>query len=316
MTSADARRLLALCALRVEKQSVDWSLLARESIRQGGLDRLWRGELAEVSKVARESLPILVRGLETDADHAFDRVDAELDVAQKVGATLLTVLDDAYPANLRLIPNLPPFLFMLGGPITQADAYSVAVVGTRDATEQGLERAAQMARKLVEKNVTVVSGLAKGIDTAALDATIAAGGRTIGVIGTGITKSYPRENSDLQRQVAEHGAVVSQFWPSSGPATWTFPRRNVVMSGVSQGTVVIEASSTSGAKMQARLALEHGKLVFLVSSLVMKEEWAQKYVATRGATVVERAEEVIAKLAQPSRVHDVANTRQLTLDLV
>ncbi len=317
MTPSEARRLLALCALRVDKHSVDWSLIAREATRQGGLDRMWRGEFAEDSKVARESLSVLRQGLEADADHAYERVDRELEIAARAGATLVTVLDDdAYPANLRLVPNLPPFLFLLGGPITLADAYSVAVVGTRDASERGLDRASQMAIKLVEKGVTVVSGLAKGIDTAALTAAIASGGRTIGVIGTGITKSYPKENESLQREVAEHGAVVSQFWPTAGPATWTFPRRNVVMSGISQGTVVIEASSTSGAKMQARLALEHGKRVFLVSSLVTSQDWAKKYAEKRGAIIVERVDDVISHLAQPRRVHEVANSRQLTLDLV
>lgn len=316
MTTTDQRRLLALCALRVDRQSVDWSLIAREATRHGGVDRMLRGDLAEDSKIARQSLTILHEALATDLDRAYERVDQEIDIAARAGASLVTVLDDHYPANLRLIPNLPPFLFMLGGPIADADAYSVAVVGTRDASVAGLSRAAQMATRLVEHGVTVVSGLAKGIDTAALSAAIDAGGRTIGVIGTGITKSYPKGNEALQRDVAAHGAVISQFWPSAGPATWTFPRRNVVMSGVSQGTVVIEASHTSGAKMQARLALEHGKRVFLVSSLVMAQEWAQKYADKRGAIVVERVDDVVSHLAQPARVVDVATSRQLSLDLV
>ena len=319
MVNEEQRRLLVLCALRVGKQSVDWSLIAREAVRDGGLDRLWRGELVEESKAATESLPLLGEGLTSDAERADERVDAELRLAEAAGARLVTVLDAAdetYPVNLRLIPNLPPFLFVLGGPIIDSDIYSVAVVGTRDATDEGRQRSAAMARKLVEHDVTVVSGLAKGIDTAALRAAIDAGGRTIGVIGTGITKAYPAENKALQAEVAGHGAVVSQFWPSTGPATWTFPRRNVVMSGISQGTVVIEASQTSGAKMQARLALEHGKRVFLVSSLVSAEKWADGYARTRGAIVVERVEDVIGQLAQPERVRDVALSRQLHLDLV
>jgi DNA processing protein len=308
-------KLLALCALRADGHSVDWSLIAREAVRPDGIDRMWSGELMETSKSATTSLPLLLHALSTDVSDAQLRVEQELALAARAGATLVTILDDDYPANLRFIPNLPPFLFVLGGPITPRDAFSVAVVGTRDATAEGLSRAGQMATRLVEHGVTVVSGLAKGIDTAALTAALAAQGRTIGVIGTGITKAYPKENAELQQLVAAGGAVVSQFWPSSGPATWTFPRRNVVMSGISQGTVVIEASSTSGAKMQARLALEHGKQVFLVRSLVMSQEWARKYADRPGAVVVERVEDVVDNLAAADRVFAAANSRQLTLNL-
>lgn len=309
-------RLLALCALRSESDTVDWSLIAREAARDGGLDRLWRGEILEQSKVATRSLPVLRAALSSDVESAVERVRREMEAARSHGASLVTVLDDAYPTNLHLIPNLPPFLFVLGGPVSQDDIRSVAVVGTRDASQAGLARAEQMAIRLVENNVTVVSGLARGIDTAALRAAIEAGGRTIGVIGTGVTKAYPPENKTLQAEVAQHGAVVSQFWPTSGPTKYNFPRRNVVMSGISQGTVVIEASSTSGAKMQARLAIEHGKKVFLVSSLVLSQEWARNYATTRGARVVERAEDVIEALSQVERVQDVALSRQMTLDLV
>src|SRR5207344_2683526 len=124
----------------------------------------------------------------------------------------------------------------------------------------------------------------------------AAGSRTIAVLGTGITRCYPAENKDLAKQITRSGALVSQFWPTSPPSKYTFPRRNVVTSGISQGTVVIEASSTSGAKMQARLALEHGKKVFLVRSLVTNQQWAQTYVAKRGAIEVGDVDEVIRHL--------------------
>ena len=117
-----------------------------------------------------------------------------------------------------------------------------------------------MSRLLAGQAATVVSGLAKGIDTAAHCAALDADGRTIAVLGTGITKCYPGENRDLAEAItAGSGVLVSQFWPTSPPSRFTFPRRNVVTSGISQGTIVIEATSTSGAKMQARLALDHGK---------------------------------------------------------
>jgi DNA protecting protein DprA len=161
----------------------------------------------------------------------------------------------ATPPTLRLIYNLPPFLFIRGA-ITDADLRSVAVVGIRTASADGISRAGQLARLLAGEDVTVVSGLARGIDTAAHTAALEAGGRTIAVIGTGINRYYPAENRALADQITKRGAVASQFWPDSPPTTYTFPRRNITMSGIAQGTVVIEASSTSGAKMQARLALD------------------------------------------------------------
>jgi DNA processing protein len=187
-------------------------------------------------------------------------VQEEIDKIEHDDVRLVTVLDDSYPPTLRLIYNLPPFLFIRGA-ITDADLRSVAVVGTRKASVDGINRAGRMARLLVGEDVTVVSGLACGIDTAAHTAALEARGRIIAVIGTGINCYYPAENRALADQITKRGAVVSQFWPDSPPTAYTFPRRNVTMSGIAQGTVVIEASNTSGAKMQARIALEHDKKV-------------------------------------------------------
>jgi len=240
----------------------------------------------------------------------------ELEAAATVGARLVTVMDVGYPANLRLIPNLPPFLFYRGE-FREEDARSVAVVGTRKPSDAGTDRAARMSRLLAERDVTVISGLAKGIDTAAHRAALAAGARTIAVFGTGITQCYPAENRDLAEEIAASGALVSQFWPTRPPGRDTFPRRNVVTSGISQGTVVIEASSTSGAKMQARLAIEHGKKVFLVRSLVTSQPWANDYVQKRGAIEVGDVDEVITRLAAPERVRKATEQQtQLTLSVL
>jgi DNA processing protein len=197
------------------------------------------------------------------------------------------------------------------------DSRAVAVVGTRDATDFGRQRAAQLARLLVDHGVTVVSGLAAGIDTAAHTAALDAGGRTIAVLGTGITNCYPAANRHLAERITGAGALVSQFWPSSGPARWTFPRRNVVTSGISQGTVVIEASATSGAKMQARIALEHHKRVWLLHSLVADQPWAQTYVTTRGARQITSVDDVITDLRDADQIHETVQRRQqLTLDVL
>jgi DNA processing protein len=312
----DRHRLLTLCAIRIDGRSIDWSLLAREAQLWEGLDRLEAGSFYEDSKEARDGLPLLLQGLE-HRDDALARVDQELDLADRVGARLITVLDAEYPATLRTIFNLPPFLFVRGA-LLKEDARAVAVVGTRHASEEGIRRARRMAGLLAAKRVTVVSGLARGIDTAAHTAALAGGGRTIAVLGQGIaTPVYPAGNRDLAEQIASTGALVSQFWPSAHPASWTFPRRNIVTSGISQGTVVVEATATSGAKMQARLAIEHGKRVWLLKSLVDSQPWAQTYVARRGAIVVATVEEVIADLVDPDRLQDATSQQQqLALDVL
>ena len=306
--SDDQRRLLALCAIRSENSSIDWSLIAREAQYEDGLEYLWNGNIKESSAAAAKSLEILRHGL-LQPKVLFQRVDSELEAAEGVAAQLVTVLDDSYPVNLRLIPNLPPFLFIRGEFRTE-DSRSIAVVGTRSPSDAGKRRACRMSKLLAEQGVTVISGLARGIDTAAHRAALGAGSRTIAVLGTGITRCYPPENQELSEEIVSNGALVSQFWPTRSPGRDTFPRRNVVTSGLSQGTVVIEASSTSGAKMQARLALEHGKKVFLLRSLVESQKWAETYVRERGAIRVENVEEVTRHLASPEIVYELGRYRR------
>lgn len=302
----DRASLLALCKI----PKVNWYLLAREAQRLDGLPRLLAGELTEASPEAAVAAEA-IRGARNRLPELRSAALVELEKAERVGARLITVLDEDYPKTLRLIFNLPPFLFVRGQ-FAETDLRSVAVVGTRQASLEGVRRAERMARLLVDRDVTVVSGLARGIDTAAHRATLDAGGRTIAVIGTGILKCYPAENRKLAERVAANGAIVSQFWPDAPGATYTFPRRNVTMSGIAQGTVVIEASNTSGAKMQARLAIEHGKKVFLLKSLTESQEWARTYVAKRGAVKVDDVDDVVELLADPSQIR-AADSRRAQL---
>ncbi len=225
------------------------------------------------------------------------------------GVRLITVLDDDYPENLRLIFNRPPFIWVRGQ-LESRNLRAIAVVGTRQATPDGSALAARLAQGLARAKVTVLSGLARGIDTTAQAATIEAGGRTVAVIGTGILAPvYPAENSDLaERIVTAGGAIVSQFWPQSPPRKINFPRRNIVMSGMAAGTVVVEAAATSGAKMQARLALEHGKRLFLPEPLVATQEWASRYATRPGVTVIKDPDDILDEL-----VKIVEIPRQLTL---
>jgi DNA processing protein len=223
------------------------------------------------------------------------------------GVRVLTILDEDYPRNLRMVYNRPPFLFVRGE-LSPEDEQAVAVVGTRRASPEGIREAGSLASQLAERGVTVLSGLALGIDAAAHSAALAAGGRTVAVMGTGIKRIYPAQNRELADEIVRAGALVSQFWPDAPPTKYSFPMRNVVMSGMAIGTVVVEASNTSGARMQARLALEHGKRLFLVESLVLRESWARRYAEYPGTTVVESVDDVVDVLTATSR-----QVEQLTL---
>jgi len=310
MLSEAQAHLLSICTI----DRLNWHLIAREAQRPGGLNALLAGEISETCDAPLEMRMLLRDGLRR-LPELLREAQERAAPATNVGAKLTTVLDEDYPLNLRKIFNLPPFLFYIGK-LDADDVRSVAVVGTREATDQGLLRASRLASALAERKVTVVSGLARGIDTVAHQATLKARGRTMAVMGTGICHIYPPENKRLANEIVNSGgALVSQFWPTTPPATHTFPRRNVTMSGMTQGTVVIEASATSGAKLQARLALEHGKKVFLLKSLVQDHEWARKYLL-RGAVQVDKVETILAQLTSPTDVRQQVQTAtQLRLNL-
>ena len=233
-----------------------------------------------------------------EPDAAFDErvatAVAAIDSWASEGMTLLTLLDAEYPEQLRTIHQRPPFL-MYRGRLEPSDAKGVAVVGTRHPSDEGARRASEIAAGLAERGVTVVSGLAEGIDTAAHTGALDAGGRTVAVIGTGLRRSFPPQNADLQARLGRDHLVLSQFWPDSPPTQHSFPMRNAVMSGYAAATVVVEAAARSGAKMQARLALEHGRPVFLLDTL-LEHEWAREYATRPGTTVVSGPDQVLAAL--------------------
>ncbi len=213
-----------------------------------------------------------------------------------------TVLDPSYPRTLHDIFDQPPLLFVQGRWIEERDSHAVAIVGARNASADGIKRARRLSRELGKAGFTVMSGLALGIDAAAHLSALNSGARTVAVMGTGIDRRYPPKNRPLADEIiASGGALVSQFFPDQPPRPWTFPMRNVVMSGLALATVVVEASSTSGARMQARIALLHGRTVFLLRSLVASHEWARKYVEegayeTR-AIEIATSEEIIERLS-------------------
>lgn len=211
---------------------------------------------------------------------------------QADGLGVHTVVDQSYPPQLREIRELPPVVFARGE-LDERDAVrAVAVVGTRRASEHGIVLATEIADALSHRHVTVVSGLAAGIDTAAHQAALAAGGRTVAVIGTGIRRHYPATNRALQERIAAEGLLLSQFWPDAPPRRQQFPMRNAVMSGYAAATLVIEAGEKSGARNQARLALQHGRPVVLVRGLLV-HGWARELAQRPGVTVAGETDEVL-----------------------
>lgn len=206
----------------------------------------------------------------------------------------LTVLDADYPERLRGIHQAPPVLFARGELVV--DDPAVSVVGSRRASERGLEIADAVARSLVARNLSVVAGLALGIDTAAHRAALNAGGRTVAVIGTGINKVYPAANRDLHDEIASRGLLLSQFWPDAPPQKHTFLMRNATMSGYGIATVVVEAGELSGARAQARMAVEHGRPVILTDLVVSKNTWAQALVNRPGVRVAEGLADVMGAI--------------------
>lgn len=204
---------------------------------------------------------------------------ADLRKWRAAGMDIRTVLDDSYPRRLHSIFNRPPLLFVRGDWNDEKFRSPIAIVGTRKASDDGKRRAQRLARELVEAEYSILSGLALGIDTVAHRTALDTVGPTAAVIGTGILRQFPKENMALADEiVSSGGAIVSQFLPEQPPTSWTFPMRNVVMSGMSLATVVVEAGATSGARLQARVALQHGRTVFLLHSLVQSHEWARDYV--------------------------------------
>lgn len=252
----------------------------------------WSGQLEE----DRSALPILQQEHGLLARELADREISTVLGWQRAGLKVLTVLDDTYPENLRGVHDRPPLLFVAGSH-TEQDTQAVAVIGSRQASEAGLRATRALSNQLAQAGYTIVSGLARGIDHAAHSEAIRAGGRTIAVIGTGLRRTYPAEHAELQQRIAQHGAVLSQFWPDAPPTRHSFPMRNAVMSGVSLATVIVEAGQTSGARIQARRALAHGRPVFLRRAL-LEQAWARELAARPGTYVANSPREIIEALAR------------------
>jgi DNA processing protein len=209
---------------------------------------------------------------------------------------ILTEADPAYPRMLAEIHDPPSILFVRGRLIAD-DALAVAIVGSRHATHYGLSQAEQLAGSLARAGLTIVSGLARGIDAAAHRGALAAGGRTVAVLGSGLLNIYPPEHEALADEVAANGAIVSEAPPHSPPLAGAFPQRNRIISGLSLGVIVVEASTQSGALISARHAMEQGREVFAVPGRIDNRLARGCHRLIRdGAKLVETVDDVLEEL--------------------
>ncbi|WP_050067343.1 DNA-processing protein DprA [Rhodococcus sp. RD6.2] len=277
VNEAEAAVLIALLHARPRKMS--WSAIASEVALRGSATALWD-----------ECFPPTLEGV-NDLDGHLARAWESLEAWRSEDFKLLTVLDGGYPSRLREIHQVPPIVFVRGQ--LRDDEVAVSVVGSRRASDRGRAVAARIAEGLVDRGIAVLSGLAEGIDAAAHTATLKAGGRPIGVIGTGINRSYPAGNRTLQAEVAKRGAVVSQFWPDAPPQKHSFPMRNATMSGLGRASIVVEAGEHSGARIQARLAVEHGRPVILTDMVVGATTWARDLLTRPGVYLANSTAELM-----------------------
>lgn len=183
-------------------------------------------------------------------------------LCSQLGVKLISIYDKSYPESLREISD-PPLVLYIKGQLPAAN-YNIAVVGSREASEYGLKAARYFAQSFAKENITVVSGGARGIDTAAHEACLKAGGKTIAVLGTGIDVAYPAENKDLFARIAEHGVVVSEYPPGTQPLARNFPARNRIIVGLARGVLVAEAARKSGAIITANIAADEAREVYCV----------------------------------------------------
>jgi DNA processing protein len=230
-----------------------------------------------------------------EAPESID-VEEEIRLCREHGVTILPDWDDAYPRMLHEIHDPPGVLFVRGALVPQ-DGLAIAVVGTRHPTQYGLRQAERLAGSLARAGLTIVSGLARGIDAAAHRGALGAGGRTLAVLGSGVLTIYPPEHEKLADEIAAAGALISENAPRAEPLGGAFPQRNRIITGLSLGVIVVEAGDRSGALISARHAMEQGREVFAVPGHVDSRTARGCHRLIRdGATLVESADDVLEAL--------------------
>ncbi|MCP4104765.1 MAG: DNA-protecting protein DprA [Desulfobacteraceae bacterium] len=244
-----------------------------------------------------------------------EQAKREIDLVAEKGYRIVTMSDTDYPSLLLQTADPPPFLYVYGD--LGVSIKNIAVVGCRNPTRYGISTTTRLSSELARLRITVVSGMARGIDTAAHDGAIMSKGKTIAVLGSGLENVYPRENQRLFHRIAENGAVVSEFHLKAGPEPHHFPIRNRIISGISLGTVVVEAARKSGALITARFAAEQNREVFAVPGYIHSYKSAGPHkLIKEGAKLVENAQDITDELSHVIKVHITnENINRDTLDI-
>lgn len=259
----------------------------------GSAERALQATSEELSKI--EQLSPTMRDLLSRKPVQYP-IERELEWIHEYGCQIVTLYDDAYPARLKEI-DTPPLVLYIRGELTSDDALSISLVGSRDAKDYGRKVGYRLSFQLAQRGLTIVSGLARGIDTSAHRGALEAGGRTIAVMGSGLSFIYPATNSDLAEKITASGALISEFPMGVKPKPRNFPRRNRIISGLTLGTVVVEASNRSGALITARLAGEQGREVFAVPGEIFSElSTGTHKLINNGAKLINTVDDLLNEL--------------------
>lgn len=277
---SDEERAALVALLRVRPDGLNWAQITAEVADCNSAIAVWN----------RLKPPALFDSSD-EVDEALAAAALEIAQWKNEDFRFLTFKDVDYPAQLREVHQMPPLLFTKGSLL--ADDSAISVVGSRKASKFAMKISGEIAHRLVDEGLTVLSGLAEGIDSAAHRAALAANGRTVAVIGTGIRKYFPSFNKQLQDQIARNGLVISQFWPDGPPTKQSFPMRNATMSAYGKATVIVEAGEQSGARIQARAAVAHGRPVILLDSVVRGTNWGSRMVNQPGVYVAETSQQAV-----------------------
>ena len=259
----------------------------------GSPDAVLKASLRELSTI-RGLTPAICQSI---VDHR-DCIDAdrELDMINRHNCKVITIKDSAYPQNLKVIYDPPPILYIKGNLLPE-DSQSISIVGTRTASAYGKQVAEKMGSELALKGFTIVSGMAYGIDTVSHNGALRAGGRTIAVMGNGLDIIYPSQNSGLFERIISSGAAISEFPMGTQPKKENFPIRNRIVSGMSLGTLIIEASKKSGSLITADYALEQGREVFAVPGSIFSDTSKGTHdLIKQGAKLAESVTDIIDEL--------------------
>ncbi|MGD2269290.1 MAG: DNA-processing protein DprA [Desulfobacterales bacterium] len=225
-----------------------------------------------------------------------ERVKKDYHKVMRQGLQIVTLSHPAYPPLLLEIPDPPPFLYVYG--VLADTSRSLAVVGSRNATPYGRSITRQLCEDLAARGLTIISGMARGIDTAAHEGALAAKGKTIAVLGSGLENVYPAINRDLFHRIARGGAVITEFPLDTEPDAHNFPKRNRIISGMALGTVVVEATKNSGSLITARLAAEQNREVFAVpGSIESYKSKGTHALIKQGAKLVENVRDILEEIA-------------------